>query len=97
MITDSYEMDDLFLYIKNGQKLTITSVDPRDNQLIELEGVAAEMLIGLVEKGQSAADVVASISLNYDVDSTVAKKDIEDLVRFLRDKKILKLKSSSKD
>jgi len=95
MITSRYEILTDYIYVKRVNSLAITTVDPLDSTMVEIEGVAAEMFLGLVELRLSTGEVVQMVQSNYQVEAEVIEKDLEDLIKFLLEKKIIKPKLPS--
>jgi len=87
---EKYKLSLQFLYMKKGDKVTITSVDPLDIEYIELTDVASDMFVFVVEENGNSDKVSEYIQKKYtDVSEDQIKNDFKDLMKFLSDKKIL--------
>lgn len=86
----TYSLADTFIYMKKVGKVTITSVNPQDDEYLELTDVAAEMFLGMVEKKNKSTQVVSSIHNEYpETSPEEIKINFDELVEFLVQKKIL--------
>lgn len=85
----NYTISDNYLFLKSENKLSITSVDPTDNGIYELEDVAAVMFLRLIESKSTPTEVVSHIEACYQVDRKIIENDLKALIDYLLHEQII--------
>ena len=85
-----FELSPNYISMKKNGKITITSVDPTDNEYLEIEDSAAEMFQLLVEQSKTVSETISLLSAQYpDVETSVIEADLNALVEYLLEKKVI--------
>ena len=85
----NYIISDNYLFLKSENKVSITSVDPTDNGIYELEDVAAEMFLRLVESKSTPTEVVSYIEACYQMNKKIIETDLKALIDYLVHEQII--------
>ena len=90
-----YDLSPQYIFFKKEKSISVTSVDPTDNEVLDLKEVSVEMFIALVELKLSTSEVEQKICETHDVEIGLVQKDLMSLIQFLLEKKMIILRPSS--
>ena len=90
-----YDLSPQYIFLKKEKSISVTSVDPTDNEVLDLKEVSVEMFIALVELKLSTSEVEQKICETHDVEIGLVQKDLMSLIQFLLEKKMIILRPSS--
>jgi hypothetical protein len=90
-----YDLSPQYIFFKKEKSISVTSVDPTDNEVLEFQEVSIDMFIGLVDLKLSTSEVEKTICETHDVELELVQKDLDRLIQFLLEKKVIILRPSS--
>ena len=90
-----YDLSPQYIFLKKEKSISVTSVDPTDNEVLDLKEVSVDMFIALVELKLSTSEVEQKICETHDVEIGLVQKDLMSLIQFLLEKKVIILRPSS--
>ncbi len=90
-----YDLSPHYIFLKKEKSISVTSVDPTDNEVLDFKEVSIDMFIALVELKLSISEVEQKICETHDVEFGLVQKDLMSLIQFLLEKKVIILRPSS--
>jgi hypothetical protein len=90
-----YDLSPQYIFFKKEKSISVTSVDPTDNEVLDFKEVSIDMFIALVELKLSTTEVEQKICETHDVELGLVQKDLDRLIQFLLEKKVIILRPSS--